>query len=90
MKILRPGETAIRATFLGQVTVVMVTAPHERAIDPGFFTLKNNFIDEHVFKKLAALHIEPSDLCGDEVFIRAEVLVPATQLLPALLPALGH
>lgn len=27
---------------------------------------------------------------GDEVSIRAEVLVPATQLLPALLPALGH
>ena len=27
---------------------------------------------------------------SDEVSIRAEVLVPATQLLPALLPALGH
>ncbi|HSA57447.1 MAG TPA: YceI family protein [Gemmatimonadaceae bacterium] len=27
---------------------------------------------------------------GDEVSLHAEVLVPATQLLPALLPALGH
>jgi len=27
---------------------------------------------------------------GDEVSIHAELLVPATQLLPALLPALGH
>lgn len=27
---------------------------------------------------------------GDEVSIHAEVLVPASQLLPALLPALGH
>ena len=32
-------------------------------VDPARLAAKNNFIDEHVFAKLAALRIEPSDLC---------------------------
>ena len=34
VKMLRPGETAVRATFLGQVAVVVVTAPHDQAVKP--------------------------------------------------------
>lgn len=81
VKILRPGETAIRASFLGQVAVTMMTAPHERPVDPALFAKKNNFIDEPVFKKLAALHIEPSDLCDDDIFIR-RVFLDTIGVLP--------
>ena len=35
---------------------------------------RNNFIDEHVFNKLAALRIEPSDLCDDAEFLRRAFL----------------
>jgi len=69
-KVLRQGETAIRAMFQGQVAVVIVTAPYEQPVKPELLAKKNNFIDEHVFAKLGALGIEPSDLSGDEEFIR--------------------
>jgi hypothetical protein len=70
VKMVREGETAVRATYQGQVAVVMVAAPHAKAVSPEVFAKKNNFIDEHVFKKLADLHIEPSPLCRDDVFLR--------------------
>jgi len=72
--MVRPGETALRASFLGNVAVVMMTAPHDRAIDPKLFANGNNFIDGNVFKKLAALNIEPSDPCDDGVFLRRAFL----------------
>jgi hypothetical protein len=74
VRVLRAGETAIRATFRGQVAVVIVTAPHERPVDPARLAQRNNFIDEHVFNKLGALRIEPSDLCGDAEFLRRAFL----------------
>lgn len=74
VRIRRPGETAIRASFQGLVAVVIVTAPFENGVDPTRLALRNNFIDEHVFTKLAALRIEPSDLCGDAEFLRRAFL----------------
>jgi hypothetical protein len=68
--VRRPGETAVRVTFQGLVTVVIVTAPHEQPVRPELLAKRNNFIDEHVFAKLAALRIEPSDLCDDATFLR--------------------
>ena len=71
VKVLRPGETAIRATFQGQVAVALVTAPYERPVDSERFRVTRlNKIDEAVFAKLEALHIEPSDLCSDGEFVR--------------------
>lgn len=70
VKVVRPGETAIRAHFMGQVAVAIITAPHAATVDPARFAAKNNFIDEHVFQKLAELRIEPSLPCTDEQFIR--------------------
>lgn len=70
VKIVRSGETAIRATFLGQVAVVTVTSPFDQPVDPAALAAKNNFIDEHVFRKLADLRIEPSERCTDETFVR--------------------
>jgi hypothetical protein len=68
VKMLRPGETAVRATFAGQVAIALLTAPFEQPVRPE--TRTNNFIDAHVFKKLAELHIEAAELCSDEVFLR--------------------
>ena len=70
VKMLRPGETAIRATYQGQVAVITVTCPHPETVPAEKYAKRNNFIDEHVMKKLADLHLEPSDLCTDEVFLR--------------------
>jgi hypothetical protein len=81
VKVLRPGETAVRAHFLGQVAIALVTAPHEGNVDPARFAAKNNFIDEHVFRKLADLRIEPSEACTDEQFIR-RVFLDAIGTLP--------
>ncbi|HEX5272596.1 MAG TPA: DUF1549 domain-containing protein, partial [Gemmataceae bacterium] len=68
--VKRPGETAVRASFMGQVAVVIVTAPFAQKVGPAAFTVRNNFIDDHVFAKLASLNIEPSGLSDDAEFCR--------------------
>ena len=70
VQMLRPGETAIRATYQGQIAVVTVTCPYPETVPAEKYAKRNNFIDEHVFKKLADLHLEPSDHSSDEVFLR--------------------
>lgn len=81
VKIEHAGATAIRAMFAGQVAVKLITAPRETPVKADWYAQKNNFIDEHVFKKLAELRIEPSDLCDDNVFIR-RVYLDAMGILP--------
>ena len=80
-KVVRPGATAIRAMFLGEVAVVVLTAPYEQPVAADLFKARNNFIDDHVFQKLAALRIEPSGPCSDEVFLR-RVYIDAMGILP--------
>ncbi len=70
VKVVREGETAIRGHFLGQVAVALVTVPHTTKIPAESFAKGNNFIDQHVFKKLAELRIEPAPLSGDAMFLR--------------------
>ena len=82
VKVVRPGETAVRAHFMGQVAVALITTPHDANVDPARFTAQNNFIDEHVFRKLADLRIEPSAPCTDEQFIR-RVFLDTIGTLPA-------
>jgi hypothetical protein len=81
VKVERAGETAIRAAFQGLVAVAVITVPHETPVPRELLAKKNNFIDEHVFGKLAALRIEPSGLCSDEVFLR-RVYLDAIGVLP--------
>ncbi len=79
-KVLRNGETAIRAHYQGQVAVVVVTVPYERSLkepltlalspEGGGEGTKSHFIDEHVFAKLALLNIPASRLSTDEMFLR--------------------
>jgi hypothetical protein len=74
VKCLRNGETAIRAHYQGLVEVVTISMPYENKVEPKFFAAKHNTVDEHVFKKLQALRIPPSDLCDDATFVRRAFL----------------
>ena len=56
------------------MAVVIVTAPFDQPVNAARFASRNNFIDDHVFAKLAALRIEPSDLCTDAEFMRRAFL----------------
>ncbi len=74
LRVLRHGETAIRAHYQGQVAVVVVTIPFERP-EIDFSQAKStattgNYIDEHVFAKLSSLRIPPSGIASDEMFVR--------------------
>ena len=66
----RVGETAIRVHFQGQVQVVVMTLPFENQVAPTAFAKRNNAVDQHVFEKLATLHIPPSPLGDDATFLR--------------------
>jgi hypothetical protein len=74
VRVRRPGETAIRSSFGGLVSVVIVTVPNEQAVDPAQYAARNNFIDDHVLDKLAALRIEPSEAATDAEFLRRAFL----------------
>jgi hypothetical protein len=70
----RDGETAVIVTYLNQQQVVRLTFVPER---PGFVAKEvapNNLIDEHVFAKLRALRISPSDECSDLQYLRRAYL----------------
>ena len=69
-KALRHGASSVRAMFLTEVAVTVFSMPFDNPVDPKRFEGGNNFIDTHVLAKLKELHIEPSDLCSDEEFIR--------------------
>ncbi|QEL20936.1 DUF1549 domain-containing protein [Limnoglobus roseus] len=77
----RNGATAVRVMYQSEVAVAVFAMPFEQTVDAAQFAVKNNFVDEHVFAKLAELRIEPSDLCGDAEFIR-RVWLDAAGVLP--------
>jgi len=67
-----PGEAAILVRYMGQVAVCRVALPR-----PGVaFTRppEHNFIDKHVWDKLAALGIPPSELADDATYLRRAYL----------------
>jgi hypothetical protein len=64
------GEAAILARFLDKIETSSMMFLKEI---PGFrwnSPPENNFVDHHVFQKLAQLQILPSELCTDEEFVR--------------------
>jgi hypothetical protein len=70
VKVKRHGETSVRVSFQTLVAVVLISVPFEGPVSPAMFARKNNFIDQHVFAKLAALRIPPSELSSDAEFMR--------------------
>lgn len=81
LRVRREGETAVRASFLGQVAVALVTVPYARPVRAEVYARRHNLIDEHVLAKLAALRIEPSEAASDTQFLR-RVFLDTLGVLP--------
>jgi hypothetical protein len=70
----QPGETAVLVRYLDRQAVVRLAFVPAR---PGFVwkdVPENNFIDKYVFARLRLLQMQPSELCGDSVFLRRAYL----------------
>jgi hypothetical protein len=68
------GETTVLVRYLDQQVAVHLAFVPAR---PGFVWQEPpaaNFVDEHVFRKLRTLRMNPSALCSDEVFLRRAFL----------------
>ena len=66
----RDGEAAVLVRYLDKQATARLAFVHER---PGYVwhdPPENNYIDHLVFQKLHALHMLPSDLAPDSVFLR--------------------
>ena len=71
IKALQPGDTAVIVSYRGTVTPVRVLAPMEAAAGFHYPNVPEvNYIDREVFAKLRRLNIVPSDLAGDNEFLR--------------------
>ncbi len=70
------GEAAITVLFGSRVTTLTVTSPYENKLDAATFANvpKNNFVDEHVLRKLELLRLPPSVQATDSEFIRRAFL----------------
>ena len=66
------GDAAIMVRFIDRISVCEVTVPRPESVVAEVYAAlpRRNFIDEHVWDKLRRLHIAPSSLCSDEVFLR--------------------
>ena len=63
-----PGEAAILVRYLGHVATCRVTLPRPGVTFPR--PPEANFVDKHVWDKLTALGIPPSELADDATFLR--------------------
>ncbi|QDT53057.1 hypothetical protein Pan44_10720 [Caulifigura coniformis] len=75
-----PGNAFILARF-DQFTEGAALTTRPGTEYPGFDLKPQNEIDRHVFARWNDMHIVPSDLCSDEVFLRRATL-DLTGLLP--------
>jgi hypothetical protein len=63
-----PGSAAVMARFQGHVAVFRATVPLGATV--ANLPPPRNFIDEHVFRRLAELGLPPSGPCDDGTFLR--------------------
>jgi hypothetical protein len=71
VKAVRAGDTAVVVSYRGNVLPVRVLVPFEAPADFKYPDVPEvNYIDREVFAKLKRLNIVPSDLCGDNEFLR--------------------
>jgi hypothetical protein len=78
---LRPGATAVMASFGGQMAVHVVTTPYDQAIDPAVYAEQTDALDDHVMARLRQMHLAPSPPCDDATFLR-RVSLDLTGALP--------
>jgi len=65
-----PGVAAVMASYLGQVDTLHVVIPRPAPKEPLPQVTQHNFIDGHVYRRLAQLNIAPAELCTDAEFLR--------------------
>lgn len=70
VKCLRAGETVVRVHFQGEVVVAQLTIPFNEPVPAEQLAERRNVVDQHVFNKLAALRIPPSQAADDATFLR--------------------
>jgi hypothetical protein len=70
----QPGEVAILCRYLDQLQAVRLTYLEPKKGFAWKAPPEHNYVDRHVFAKLKMLSIRPSELCGDEEFIRRACL----------------
>jgi hypothetical protein len=85
-----PGDAAIMARYMGQVTVFRATIPLDRAGAGGAEFRQVNFVDELAVAKWKKLGLAPSATCTDSEFIRRLSLdlcgkLPSSDAIRALL-----
>jgi hypothetical protein len=70
------GEAAVTVGFGTRVATLTVTSPFPNAADAAAFARspRNNYVDEHVLKKLELLRLPPSEQCSDAEFVRRAFL----------------
>ncbi len=82
LKAMRPGDTAIIASYRGRIATARVFIPTaaQGMLDP--MPPVVNEVDREVFAKLKRLNIMPSNLASDEEFLR-RVTIDTTGGLPS-------
>lgn len=77
------GEAAVSAIFDNVVGTLTVAVPYANQVADSVYTTspRNNFIDEHVLRKLRELNLPPSPTCSDAEFIR-RLYIDAAGILP--------
>jgi hypothetical protein len=65
-----PGVAAVMASYLGQVDTLHIVIPRPQVITGNAKPPEHNFIDTHVYRRLAQLNIQPADVCSDAEFLR--------------------
>lgn len=66
----REGEAAVLVRFLGKMALSRFLITRHRADFAWTEPPANNFIDRHVWDKLKAIEVTPSELCTDAEFLR--------------------
>jgi hypothetical protein len=69
-----PGVAAVMASYLGQVDTLHILIPRPAGGALIEQPAGNNFIDEHVYRRLARLNIQPAEICSDAEFLRRTYL----------------
>jgi hypothetical protein len=83
IRSLRPGSTAIVASYRGNVLPVRILVPMELPADFSYPKVPEaNFIEREVFGRLRLLNMVPSELSSDEEFLR-RVTIDTIGQLPA-------
>ena len=65
-----PGIVAVMASFADNVAVFRAVIPRGENVEPYPAATEHNFIDAHVYRRLAQLRIVPADVCSDAEFLR--------------------